>query len=113
VLKRALKVSAHRVSMSAREKIEAAGGKVELLASLERVRTKAPVEQPKEGEVPAEKAETAPPAKAKGRAVQAAKEPAAKTESKAAKPEAAPHKAAKAKPSQAAKPKSGGEAKKK
>jgi large subunit ribosomal protein L15 len=110
-LTRALKVSAHRVSKSAREKIEAAGGKIELLTVLEPVRRKAePEPAGAEGAAKAAKAKAAKPAKAKPAARPAAK-------AKPAKPQAAPKKAAEAKPSKpakkAAKGKTGGDAKKK
>jgi large subunit ribosomal protein L15 len=110
-LTRALKVSAHRVSKSAREKIEAAGGKIELLTVLEPVRRKAePEPADAEGAAKAAKAKAAKPAKAKPAARPAAK-------AKPAKPQAAPKKAAEAKPSKpakkAAKGKTGGDAKKK
>jgi large subunit ribosomal protein L15 len=112
-LKRALKVTAHRVSKSAREKIEAAGGKIELLTILEPIRRKA-AEGPEE--TGAEAAEAKPaPAKAAKKAKPAAK-PAAKAD-KAAKPKAGLKKAAADKPKAAekasSKGKSGGGAKKK
>jgi hypothetical protein len=98
-VKRPLKVTAHRVSKAARQKIEAAGGNVELLAVLERARRKTAPQAPA-SEAPAPK-----PAKAK---VEKAK-PAAKA--KAAKPAAAEE----AKPSKgkAAKGKTSGETTKK
>jgi large subunit ribosomal protein L15 len=107
-LTRALKVTAHRVSKSAREKIEAAGGKIELLTVLEPVRRKA-----EPGPADAESAARA--AKPKVAKAKPAARPAAKA--KPAKPKAAPKKAAEAKPSKpakkAAKGKTGGDAKKK
>jgi large subunit ribosomal protein L15 len=112
-LKRAVKVSAHRVSKSAREKIEAAGGKVELLAAAAAARSK-PAKTPSKGAAASE-AKAAPAAKSK-KAKPVAK-PAA--EAKSAKPKAAPKKAAAAKPAKekaarkAPKGTSGGESQKK
>ena len=118
-LKRALKVTAHRVSKSARDKIEAAGGKIELLTVLEPVRRKAAGPAPAEQGAVAAKPAKAKPAKAKG---EKKSKPAAKPAAKAkpTKPKAAPSKAAEAKPVKAkavkgksAKGKTGGDAKKK
>jgi large subunit ribosomal protein L15 len=111
-LKRALKVTAHRVSKSAREKIEAAGGKIELLMPPAPVREKpAPAPRPQKSAAPEAAAR---PADAKDQAA----EPAAKA--KASKPKAAAGKDAEAKPAKekaakdkAPKAKPGGEAKKK
>jgi large subunit ribosomal protein L15 len=110
-LKRAVKVSAHRISKTAREKIEAAGGSVEVLASFEPIR-KNSAAQPAEGESP--KPAKAKAAKAKPAKPKAAKESSAKAESKpkAAKPKAASKKAAEKKPASAAKKKAGGPKKK-
>lgn len=111
-LKRALKVSAHRVSKSARDKIEAAGGKIELLTVPEPVRQKAVAEPPAQ-----ESAATPAPTKAasgtKGKTAKPASKPAAKA--KTAKPKAAPKQAVEAKPAKAkaAKPKTGGKDNKK
>ena len=111
-LKRAVKVSAHRVSKSAREKIEAAGGTVELLADSAPVRAKAAKTAPAEGAGSSE----APPAKAAATKSKKATPPAA---AKAAKPKAAPKKAAESKPAKtkaegkAPKGKGGGEGRKK
>jgi large subunit ribosomal protein L15 len=93
-LTRALKVSAHRVSKSAREKIEAAGGKIELLTVLEPVRRKAELE-------PADAEGVVQTAKPKPAKAKPAARPAAKP--KPAKPKAAPKKAAEAKPAKPAK----------
>jgi large subunit ribosomal protein L15 len=121
-LHRALKVSAHRVSKSAREKIEAAGGKVELLTVLESVRRKAPEEPPAEEKTPkAAVSKSKPkPAKKKRSSGAAAAKPAARAaKPKVAKPKAAPKKTSAAKPaaktakSKAAKGKTGSGAKKK
>lgn len=97
-VKRALKVSAHRVSKSAREKIEAAGGKVELLTVLEPVRKKAPEELAAEQEAPqAAEPESKPePAKKKAATGEAAAKP--------AKPKAAAKKTTAKKTAAAAKP---------
>lgn len=109
-LKRALKVTAHRVSKAARDKIEAAGGKVELLeaapapkkaAEPKAARAKAPA-KPAQGEPPAAAGEEEKPKKA------------AKSQAKQTKPKAAPA-AAEAKPAKAktAKEKPAGDVKKK
>jgi large subunit ribosomal protein L15 len=111
-LKRAVKVSAHRVSKSAREKIEAVGGTVELLADAAPVRAKAAKTAPAERAGSSE----APPAKAAATKSKKATPPAA---AKAAKPKAAPKKAAESKPAKAKpegkapKGKGGGEGRKK
>jgi large subunit ribosomal protein L15 len=115
-LTRALNVSAHRVSKSARQKIEAAGGKIELLTVLEPVRRKAVPEPPDAEGAATPKASTAKAPKPKAAKAKPAARPAAKA--KPAKPKAAPKKAAEAKPSKpakgkAAKGKTGGDAKKK
>jgi large subunit ribosomal protein L15 len=114
-LTRAVKVSAHRISKTAREKIEAAGGKVEVLTSVEPAREKASAEQPDAAGAKTQK--TAKPAKAKGAAQNAAKKPAVKVESapkpKAAKPKAASESGAAAEPAKAAKKKADGGASKK
>jgi ribosomal protein L18E len=120
-LKRALNVSAHRVSKSAREKIEAAGGKVELLTVLEPVRKKAPEESPTVEKAPkaaASKGKPKPAAKKKRGTGRAAARPAARTaRSKAAKPKSAARKTAAPKPAaktaRSAKGRTGGGAKKK
>jgi large subunit ribosomal protein L15 len=107
-LTRAVKVSAHRISKAAREKIEAAGGKVEVLASAEAAGEKASAEKSDSAG-----AKAAKPAKAKG----AAKKPAVKVESapksKAASPKAASEGGAAAEPAKAAKKKPDGGASKK
>lgn len=114
-LTRAVKVSAHRISKAAREKIEAAGGKVEVLTSVERPREKASAEQP--DAAGAKNRKSAKPAKAKGAAQKAAKKPSLKVESapkpKAAKPKAASEGGAAAEPAKAAKKKADGGASKK
>lgn len=114
-LTRAVKVSAHRISKTAREKIEAAGGKVEVLASAEPAREKASAGEPDAAGAKTPKA--AKPAKAKGAAKKAAKKPAVKVESapkpKAAKPKAAAEGGAAAEPAKAAKKKADGGASKK
>jgi large subunit ribosomal protein L15 len=92
-LKRAVNVLAHRVSKSARQKIEAAGGKVELLADLAPARPK-PVKTPA--------ADAAAPAASKAAPAKSNKsKPAA--QAKPAKPKAAPKKAAEPKPAKGAK----------
>ncbi len=92
-LKRAVKVSAHRVSKSAREKIEAAGGTVELLAGA------APARKPAARKSPAPEAGSAPAkaTAAKSGKSKAAAKPAAKSAAEP-KPKTAPKKAAAAKP---------------
>jgi large subunit ribosomal protein L15 len=114
-LTRAVKVSAHRISKAAREKIEAAGGKVEVLTSVEPAREKASAEQP--DAAGAKTPKPAKPAKAKGPAQKAAKKPSGKVESapkpKAASPKAASEGAAAAEPAKAAKKKADGGASKK
>jgi large subunit ribosomal protein L15 len=113
-LTRAVKVSAHRISKTAREKIEAAGGKVEVLTSAEPTREKASAGQPDAAGAKTQK--NAKPAKAKGAAKKAEKKPAVKAESaskpKAAKPKAASEGGA-AEPAKAAKKKADGGASKK
>jgi large subunit ribosomal protein L15 len=112
-LKRAVKVSAHRISKTAREKIEAAGGSVEVLTALEPVRKKAQPADGAEGESP--KPAKAKAAKAKPANPKPAKDSSAKAEPeakpKAAKPKVAT-KAAEKKPAAAAKKKAGGPKKK-
>lgn len=118
-LKRAVKVSAHRVSDSARQKIEAAGGKVELLESLEPLRKKSAAAAPDaDATAPADEGgEKKPKAAAKAAKKPAAKKTAAKAakpkgEAKPATPKAAAKKSAAAKPAAPAKKKSGGAKKK-
>jgi large subunit ribosomal protein L15 len=100
-LKRALKVTAHRVSKSARQKIEAAGGRIELL--LPEPEPEKPAAQP-----PARKAaapDAAKPAEAKDEAAEPAPKKAPKpkavaggdAQAKPAKEKAAKEKAPKAK----------------
>jgi large subunit ribosomal protein L15 len=116
-LKRAVKVSAHRISKAAREKIEAAGGKVEVLASVEPIRKKsaAPADAAEgEGPKPAAKAKPAKTKAAKPKAEGKASEKAeSKVKPKTAKPKAAAKKTAEKKPAAAAKKKAGGDKKKK
>jgi hypothetical protein len=125
-LKRAIKVSAHRVSESARQKIEAAGGKIELIeitpGALRRAREQAraasrpPVETAAaEAEMqPPEKAKPARPAGAKGKKAPAghAAKPVAKKPAAKKKPAAAKAPAKKKTAAKASKAKSGGAKKK-
>jgi large subunit ribosomal protein L15 len=99
-LTRALKVSAHRVSKSARDKIEAVGGKVELIEAPAPSREAAAEASAREKKAAA-KAKKPAAAKSEEEAKPAAK-PAPKSEPKAAKPkESAPKKTADAKPAKA------------
>jgi len=110
-LKRPLKVSAHRVSKSAREKIEAAGGTIELLSAPQPVRQVAAGPRAQQSAA----APQAAPAKAKETKGEKAK-PAGKPSAKAkpVEPKTASKKAAAAKPAKDdAKGKAGGEARKK